>query len=439
MNRILRIELRRSAAIGTAVILLLVGAAVLYGLPDRWAAGWMPLAMMQREYLILLWPAALAAGGWQARREHRSNVAELFASTARPRAQRMIPTLAAMGIAVAGAYLAMAAAAVPYIIDTANYLSPATFAVVAVGALSLVAAAWLGLAIGRLLPSPVTAPALAVAGLGLLLVIPTAVLHREWLALIFSPMYAMGQYTDYQTVAGRVSSAQVIWLIALAVAAAVLLASGSWRSRVAALLPAVLGAGLAVLIIPHDENVANPVDPVAQELVCASGTPRVCISRIHAGLLPQFVPAAREALARMAKLPGAPTAVHEDTTTYYPATSPAPRPDTLLISVRVDKGGSLAHPQQITTDLVTRAFRGSNDCDKGSEAVSRAAAFWLLGTEPRTEPGVTEDPDPNPEAVKLWQGLRQLPEQQALARVSAVYSATKACKETDGLLTRSAR
>ncbi|MEU4221834.1 hypothetical protein AB0F10_41635, partial [Actinoplanes sp. NPDC026623] len=159
MNRILGIELRRSAAAGTALILLLAGAAILYAAPARWSAGWMPLAMTQRAYLVLLWPLALAAGAWQARREHRSNVTELFATTPRPRAQRVVPTLGALCIAVVGAYLAMVAAGAPWIAGTARYLPPAALAVVAVGALALVAAAWLGLAVGRLLASAVSAPA----------------------------------------------------------------------------------------------------------------------------------------------------------------------------------------------------------------------------------------------------------------------------------------
>ena len=86
MNRILGIELRRSAALGSALGLLVVGVLGLFFAEGiGFATGWMQLAMTQRLYLVLLWPLALAAGAWQARREHRSDVAELFASTPRPR------------------------------------------------------------------------------------------------------------------------------------------------------------------------------------------------------------------------------------------------------------------------------------------------------------------------------------------------------------------
>jgi hypothetical protein len=440
MSRLLRIELRRSAAVGTVLMLLLAGAVLLYAAPKRWASGWMSLAMTQREYLVLLWPLALAAGAWQARREHRSNVAELFASTARPRAQRMVPILGAMGVAVVCAYLAMVAVAVPWIIGTARYLPAMAFVVPAVGALAVVAAAWLGLAVGRLVPSLVTAPALAVAGIGLLMVIPVAVRRREWLALVFSPMYGMGQYTDYQTVYGWVSAAQAVWLAALAVTGAVLLASGSWRTRVAALLPAVLGAAVAIMVVPRDDGfVANPVDPVAQEQVCAEGSPRVCVSRVHSGLLPEATPLARQALAMLAKLPNAPTTVHEDTTTYYPDTSPPRQADVVLISIRVDKNGHLARQAAVLPEMLYAAGANTHGCGgSASTSVARAAGYWLMGREPVAE-YADEPAEDNAQAVTLWQGLQRLPEKEAAARVAAVRKAAMACEDLDGLLTRSAR
>jgi len=437
MSRILGIELRRSAAAGAVLMLLLAGVILLYVAPQRWSPGWMSVVMIQREYLVLLWPLALAVGAWQSRREHRSNVAELFASTARPRAQRMMPTLGALAIAVTCAYLATVAAVVPWIIGTARYLPATAFVIAAVGALAMIAAAWLGLAFGRLLPHVVTAPALAVAGIGLLMVIPVAVRHREWLALIFSPMFGMGQYTDYQTVYGRVSAAQAIWLAALAGAGAVLLASGSWRTRVAALLPAILGASLAIMVIPRDDKfVATPVDPVAQEQVCAEGSPQVCVSRVHSGLLPEAAPVARQALALLAKLPDPPTTVHEDTTTYYPATSPPRQAEVVLMRITVDEHGHLADKAHILHEMVTTLGANTDGCrgTSSSVPVMRAAGYWLLGREPATD-DPEEPPEVNAEAVKLWQGLRSLPEKEVAARVSTVRRAAMACEDLGGLLT----
>ncbi|MEU8615664.1 hypothetical protein AB0C29_47555, partial [Actinoplanes sp. NPDC048791] len=108
MTRILGIELRRSAALGSALALAVAGTLLLFFAEGiGFSTGWMQLAMTQRLYLAVLWPLALAAGAWQARREHRSNVEELFGSTPRPRAHRIVPTVGAMGVAVVGGYLAM--------------------------------------------------------------------------------------------------------------------------------------------------------------------------------------------------------------------------------------------------------------------------------------------------------------------------------------------
>jgi hypothetical protein len=440
VRRILAIELRRSSAAGAALILLLTGATLLHAAPELWSAGWMPLAMRQRGYLVLLWPLALAAGAWQARREHRSNVADLFAGTARPRMQRVAPTLGASGIAMVCAYLAMAAAGAPSIADTARYLPAAAFAVVAVGALALVAAAWLGLAVGRLLPSLVTAPGLAVAGIGLLMVVPVALRRWEWLALVISPVYGMGTYTDYQTVHGRVSAAQAVWLVALAGAGALLLASGSRRSRLAALLPVVLGAALAIAIAPRGDGfVANPVDPVAQEQVCAEGSPRVCVSRVHAGLLSEVAPPARQALTMLARLPDAPSQAHEDTTTFYPDTSPPRRADTVLIPVRVDGSGHLAGAAGIIPQMLYAAGANTHGCPEGPRTdVARAAGAWLSGREPVAE-YADEPAEVNPAAVALWQALRRLPVNEAAARVAAVRRAALSCEDVDGLLDGGAR
>ena len=444
MNRILGIELRRSAALGTLLVLLVAGAGLLYAAPGRWASGWMALAMTQREYTVLLWPLALAAGAWQGRREHRTKVGELFATAPRPHAQRMLPVMLALAVAAAGAYAAVALVAVPWIADTANYLPAQVFVVTAVGALALVAAVWLGLAVGRLMPHLATAPALAVAGIGLLMVIPVLARDREWISLVFSPMYGMGRYTAYQTVGGRVSAAQALWLAALAGAAVVLAMAANRRWRAAAALPAALGAVVALVVIPHDENVANPVDPVAQEQVCADGTPQVCVARVHAGLLGEFTVPARQALGLLAKLPDPPTAVHEDTTTYFPPRSPRPEPGVVLADVSTGADGRLAGKQLLVLDIVQAGLVNLACENGGDSAVERAAAYWLLGREPvpatEVDPSVVyESPEVHTEAVRLWRGLRQLDEREAAARVAAVRDAFHKCASVEGLLTRSAR
>ncbi|WP_433293836.1 hypothetical protein ACQP2F_31605 [Actinoplanes sp. CA-030573] len=419
MSRMLRVELRRSAAIGTALALLVVGVLALFFAEGiGFATGWMQLAMTQRLYLVLLWPLALAAGAWQARREHRSRVAELFASTPRPRAQRAAPTLGAMAIAVVGGYLAMGVVGGLWIAGTARYLPLSVFVVTGVGALALVAAVWLGLAAGRLLPWPVTAPALGVGGLALLLLIPGATRPRGWLALVFSPIYEMNMPDAYTTVPERASAAQALWLAALTVTALLLAISGGWRSRTAAVVPLILGVVLAVAVMPHrNRYVVSSVDTTAQELVCAKDQPRVCLSRVHSGLLGEVGPGAAEGLAALAKLPGAPTRVHEDTTTYVPDVYPAWDNDVVLLEVEVGTNGHLRDRADVPVEVVTGAFASPPHCEStASAAQALAAASWLIGRPPA-----------DAEARALWETLHALPAGEAQARVVALRTAALTC------------
>ncbi len=438
MNRILLIELRRSAAAGTALVLGLIGAGLLYTMWGPWPSGWMPLAMQQRQYLVLLWPLALAAGAWQSRREQRSNVGELFASTARPVRQRVAPILAVMAVAASTGYLAMAAVAVPWIADTATYVPTAAIAVLSVGALSMIVAAWLGLAVGRLVPSPVTAPLLAVAGLGaLLLLTPTVVGSRQWLAALLSPMQGMGLFSDFRTVSGRVSAAQGIWLAGLAITAVVLIAAGSRRMRAAAVLPLLLGAAVGTAVIPRGGGVDySPEDPVARELVCAEGTPRVCVSRTRAGLLTEVTPLARQGLAALAKLPDAPTAAVEDTNTFLDKDAMAYQAGTVAFQVDVGNDGHLMSEREFLFGMVSAAGANHGACPDGLDiAGSRAVAYWLMGREPMDDP--REPEEVNAQIRMLWQGLRALPQREATARVVAVRTAALACQDLDGLLAAS--
>ena len=435
MNRILGIELRRSAALGSALGLLVVGVLGLFFAEGiGFATGWMQLAMTQRLYLVLLWPLALAAGAWQARREHRSNVTELFASTARPTAQRVVPTLGAMAVAVVCGYLAVGIAGGLWIIGTAEYLPVSVFAVTAVGGLALIAAVWLGLAIGRLLPALVTAPALGVAGLGLLLLLPAATRPRGWLALVFSPIYEMNMPGAYATVPGRVSLAQALWLTALAVTALLLFAAAGWRTRVAAVLPVVVGAALAITAMPHQSRlVTDAIDPVAQELVCAADGPRVCVSRVHSGLLSEVSPRAREGLATLAKLPGAPTQVNEDTTTYGPMVYAPWHEGIVLLDVEAGPNGHLLDEAGVPVRVVLAAFAGPPSCDRRADpAETLAAAYFLIGREPVGDRDW--DPADITKARQLWQSLRQLPAGEAIDRMVALRRAAATCTAGDGAL-----
>ncbi|KJK38272.1 hypothetical protein UK15_18700 [Streptomyces variegatus] len=417
MNRILGIELRRSAALGAALLIAVAGTIVLHATAGRWSTGWMALAMTQREYLAVLSPLAMAAGAWQSYREHRANVAELLAAVPRPRPQRMVPILATTALAVLVAYLVTLLAAAPRIADTARYLPPAAFVVVAVGLVAMIASVWLGLAVGRLVPALATAPALAVIGFALLILGPHALPDGGFTAA-FSPAMGMSMFSGYDTVDGGVSAAQALWMAAVAVAGVVLFAVQNRKFAFAALLPLAIGATATALVVPTgDAYDQGTLDPVAQELVCTDDTPRVCVSRAHEGLLPEVTPKARHAWELLTKT--SIVEAHEDTSTFSPATSPRPRADTALMSITVDKHGHLAHPGRLEPTMLT------------------GVAYWLLDREPTAGPDGLEFHDPD--AVKLWKELQALPRAEAEARVIAVYQAAQKCQDTTDLLSRGAR
>ena len=89
----------------------------------------------------------------------------------------------------------------------------------------------------------------------------------------------------------------------------------------------MLGAAVAVPLLPTGGYLAAAaVDPEAVELVCDNDGPQVCVTRVHAGLLPDLVAPARQALTMMAaKLPNAPTrAVEDQQVVEWAQTTPNP-------------------------------------------------------------------------------------------------------------------
>src|SRR5262252_3223507 len=211
--RILRIELRRSLALWAGLLIAAVGVFVLFASNPPYRS-WLELAVFQRDTMQLTWPLALAAGAWQGTRERRSRVAELLATTPRPRRRRVLP------VAAATAYLVMLAGASGHLWNFEVYLSPGTVPIIATGALAMIAAVWLGQALGSLLPSPLTAPMLVVAGFALLAVLPPLLWdpdRRPGTMLLFPQLQGPrgGGYL-VQTFSARANLSQALWLAALA-------------------------------------------------------------------------------------------------------------------------------------------------------------------------------------------------------------------------------
>src|SRR5262245_60183003 len=312
-RRILRIELRRSTAVWVALLLAATGGFMLRALNPPYE-NWMQVVTVQRDMMQLTWPLALAAGAWQAYRERRSRVEELVGTTPRQRWQRVQPIAAAMALAAAVGYVLMLAGGLANIKDVGGYFSPGAVPIIAIGALAMVGAVWLGLAIGALLPSPLPAPLLVVAGFAGLAVLPQLLVeaNREpgtYLLLPFLRGPRDGGFFP-QVLSTGANLSQLLWLAAIAVTGCALFAAARTKTRVAAMIPAVLGAVAILPILPNQVAEASLPDCGALELICTEQRPQVCVPRISRHALNDLKVPGRRALAILAaKLPNPPTRV----------------------------------------------------------------------------------------------------------------------------------
>lgn len=458
-RRILGIELRRSAAVGTGLLVLVVGAGLLLTAIAQITGRWIQLTTVSRSLLMILMPLALAGGAWLGRREPRSRVGELFASTARPRWQRMLPTAGALAITVASAYVLMVAVGAVWVVPTAGYFPISVLGIIAVSLLGMIAAGWLGMSIGRVLPHLVTAPVLAVVAFAVVGLLPDYIsvsayqvqgadpkagsdgnaIQLDPAVLLLNPVNDEF-LDDFETFMGQVTLAQVMWLAALAVTALLLLGAARRRTAALATLPAVLGAAVALPFFPlgaYDKAVE--VDPQAVELVCDDNGPQVCVTRVHSHMLPDVVGPAREALAMMAaKLPNAPTKAVEnqqpDPRWYllapdeYPPERRYPG-DTLVIAHLTNGpyGGQILGTDEFLRSLLEAAWwQGCQGPTMDGEVLGLAVGAALLAGRP---PVLEEwwGAEERQRADRAYQALTALPEAEQRDRMAAAREKVLEC------------
>jgi hypothetical protein len=437
--RALLIELRRSAALWTGVLTLGVALGLFYGFSGPWgkSAGawteeWTNLARWLRYHLMLLWPVALAAGAWQGRREHRSKMDELLTTVPRPPLSRVLPPVLAMCIGLAGAYLVLFLVGAVQVAGNTSFNDYGWVPILVVGFLALIAAALLGMGIGRVLPFVLTAPVLGVAGLAAMIITTMGApgngstldgFVSQQVALLGPAL--LGVQDAFGTIAAQVSVLQIVWFVALGLTGLGLVAFAGRKARLFALIPVVVGAAIVVPLFPSDPAGVVVRDTEAVALVCAPGTPRVCVSRLHEDQLDGLVGPARQVLADLAKLPGQqPTSVVESMRSRH-ITGPPGDHDPSIVLAQLDG-------YEFVTDSRRTMLAGPDkNCPEPeyeSDAARRAVIVsWFDGKLAGVNASRPMLPDVAARAEPLWQSLRALPLDQQAARIAELRAQAYRC------------
>ncbi|MPY56421.1 hypothetical protein [Streptomyces spongiae] len=439
--RILAVELRRSSAPVVGALIAALGVAGLWSVVmsnqgELWDVQWTMLAGFQRIMLVLLWPLALGSGAWQARRDRRSGMEELLGTTPLPTWRRTLPTAVALALCLILGYVVTLAAGAVRVAGRTDYLSTDWLPVTAVGALTLVAAGWLGMGIGRLVPSVYTPPVLVVAGfLVLLLPVQLSKSSEPGAISLLAPNLTT-DFDEFTTIVGSVSLAQSLWFTGLAGSGLLLLMVARRRTALVAPVPALLGLVVAVPLLSAAPASGLQRDPGASAEVCThDGGPTVCVTKAHEQGLADLVGPARRALKSLAKLPDAPTSVHE-VTGDRPGPQPANQVWLHSDNYVPGRGWAAESEDALVVDILAGA--GTRPCEPIAYGARAVAGAWLYGRYPA--PGQTILPGEEARARDAaWRELKALPAQEQVRRIDAVREAELTCRgDLDAVLAKGA-
>jgi hypothetical protein len=450
MIRSLWTELRRSTARWAGVIVLGVSLAFLYTVYGKgamwtssaaWTAQWTALAIWTRFLLVLTWPAAVGIGAVLGLRDRRSGMTELLSMTPRPAAHRLATTAGALGISLATGYLALIVIGGVQVVANDGMFRLTGLPIALVGAVALVAGGWFGMGVARCRPSALTPPLLT----GVTFVVSMALYVAANAAAIggtesvpnrivlLSP--AFGQLLNpWQTVAGRVSLGQLGWLLGLAGTGFLLVSATRWRARLVATLPMIVGLTIGLTLLPTDPNRTFTTDRVAAELTCADN---VCLTRLHQPLLDTVKGPGRSALAKLSRLPNAPTRVEEVTTGAGGFEKPQRSASSLLINFddlgprdRVGAGLESALLRGAGTPTCT-AFNTRGSSPSMATMHRESAARYIAGAWLADGPEPVGPYGSGSEIAALigpaWNTLHGVPYAEQLTRVAALRTAGLTC------------
>ncbi|WP_244885633.1 hypothetical protein [Amycolatopsis vancoresmycina] len=438
---IFRIELRRSIAPWAGLALLAFALGFLFLLsgpwwkvPAPWTAHTTTTALWVRFLLQFLWPVVVGAGAIQGMRDSRSGMTELLATTPRPPWQRALRLAGAVGALTALAYLLVFVVGAGEVLAHGGFFSAAFVPVLLIGVLGVVAGGWAGMAAGRLLPHPLTAPGLAVLALvgttlcwmslesGLDAVLPARL--GPLAPALAEPRGSM------VTTTVSLDAGQAAWFGGLAVTAFLLLSAGSARARLLSLLPLAAGAAVALPLFPAVPEAALTADSHAAREVCDGP---VCVAELHRDRLAVLAGPGREALAMLAKLPGAPTRVEEQV--QPDSVTEPPRRDPGVVHLDFQRNDVLLAADAPGLRVAVLSGAGVPSCERPSApsvsdtgARMIAAAYFTgelkllpeyAGSWFRTQLGPVE---------QAWAKFRALPEDVRFARIVALRQVLLTCQ-----------
>ncbi|MDY7085424.1 MAG: hypothetical protein SYR96_09990 [Actinomycetota bacterium] len=440
MRRMIGIELRRSNAL--TLVLLIVGATVaalaLSG--NDWHTTWTRLSYMHGSALFLLLPLAIAGGAMLGRREKRTRADELIASTGRPKAQRLLPGLLALGVAAALAHgIAFAVAGILPAV-TGSYAGVTALLWPLTGMVAMLGGVWLGLAAGRAWASPLVPPLVAVLALLAQLGLSEAGGPGGSSPLRNLSFLSQPPSYDWEMIAPTVLLGWTVLGLGLAGAGYLLATGRSWVPRVAAVAVLGVAATIAAAVPGTEQKDHFRVDAGAQKLVCADGAPQVCVTAVHAYVLDDAAPQVRKAMQLLAKLPGAPTRAAEwradkvynfGDSNWMTGGTTRPEPGTLAFDLVLDDNKI---SEALVANIVVGAGTYWNGCQDGWDTVAgRAAGAWLMGTDKLegVEDGSERDPEAQQQVQTVLAALRAAPEKEQVRRVAAMRDAALSCEDVD--------
>ncbi|MFE7767102.1 hypothetical protein [Streptomyces sp. NPDC057438] len=443
-TRVLRTELRRSVAPWAGALTLIVALAFLYLLSGpwwkgaaMWTAQWTSMALWTRSLLILLWPLALALGALQGLRDHRSKMAELLTSTPRPARHRAATTAGATVITLTASFAILVLQGAVQVAGGTSYTHLGWLPISLVAGLSLVAAAFLGMGIGRSLPSPLTPPALAVAAFVFLnlLRISTDVMTPGAAppnrATLLSPA-VQDVRNVFLTLSVPVHLGQTVWLLGMAATGFALLLAATRRTRLLAVAPVLVGAVIALLLFPADPRRAYVVDEAAAAPVCEGP---VCVAKAHQDHLADLAGPGKKALTLLRDALGgaAPESVRESTAPRALLEQPERSRTAVLVDFD-DRVFSQSRGEKMTRALVGQglapicsARSDSESGTLGEIAAQSVAAGWVLGDLEPIEGSVHAVSEQLQEAGPVLRELKALPWSEQIARVKAAHTAAVSC------------